>query len=101
METKTEESKTMTKALEGEMIELKVTVFKPYVEFIKEYLAFFGSKKTIEDVCRQMICDDVKSLYRELKGAGDDYIEEGAWFNKHSFIACVSSPNEEEDSEES
>lgn len=98
-ETPTQEKK-VEHALEGEMVELKVTVFKPYIDFMKEYLAFFGSKQTIEDLCRTMIYDDVKNLNSALNQwieSEVSHIEKEAWFNKHSFLACASSPEDKEE----
>jgi post-segregation antitoxin (ccd killing protein) len=103
--TEEERKEAMAKLSGGEMVTVQVDLFSPFVDFMKDYLAYFGSKKTLEDLCREMIYDDVKNLYNELEGWIEDtvsHVEKGALFNKYGFLGCVSvSDPEEEDSEKS
>lgn len=90
--------KELTKK-ENHMVQVTVTLYEPFYKFIKEYLAFFGDKKSIEEMCRTMICDDVKHLYHTLHQYLDSevsHIEETAWFAKWPHIACTIEPEETE-----
>jgi len=98
---KLEKAKAL-EALKDEMIPVNVSLFKPYHDFLKDYLKFFSSKQTIEDICRSMICDTVKYLYQELS----DYvqysghrIESDACFKKWPFLSCVAVDDEDEEHE--
>ena len=80
------------------MVTVPVDMFSPFVDFMKDYLAFFGSKKTLEDLCREMIYDDVKNLYNELDGwleSAVSHVETADFFSKYSFLGCVSDSEEE------
>lgn len=92
------EKEVAEKALTDNMIGVHVKLYEPFYNFMKEYLAFFGDKKPIEDLCRDMIYSDVNFLYRELKEFASNsthHIEDGAWFEKHPHLAIVSHPDPE------
>lgn len=99
--------KAVTKALDKNMVKVEVELYEPFYNFIKEYLAFFGSKNTVEDFCRIAIYDAVKDLYNQLgcrvlkerEGTGE-FLEEDAWFNKWMHIAICSTPDNPEDGKE-
>lgn len=85
------------------MVPVNVTLFKPFHDFIKEYLKFFNSKETLEDVCRSMICDAVKHLHRELDKFVDEpqhYVEDDACFKKWPFLSIFAVDDEKEDGDE-
>lgn len=89
---------TEENAKKDEMVTVQVDLFSPFVDFMKDYLAFFGSKKTLEDLCREMIYGDVGNLYNELHGwleTAVSHIETVDFFSKYSFLGCVSTPEEE------
>lgn len=93
------EKQLAEKAMSDSMVEVHVKLYEPFYNFMKEYLAFFGSKQTVEDLCRKMIYDSVSCLHQELREfASADYkhIEEGAWFDKWPHLACVAIPDEKE-----
>ena len=79
-----------------EMVNVSVDLYKPFYEFLKAYLAFFGSKQSIEDLCRSMIYKNTQVLYSQLKGF--PFIEGQDWFSKWSHIAITEEPETEEDS---
>ena len=88
----------VAKALEKDMVVIKVELCKPFYNFIKEYLAFFGSKRTVEDFVRTAAYDDVCYIYKRMERAilneySGKFIEENAWFNKHKHLGCVCSPD--------
>jgi hypothetical protein len=96
------EHKKTFAALSGgnEMVTVQMDMFSPFVDFMKDYLAFFGSKKTPEDLCREMIYDDVKNLYGELHGwleSALSHVETTDFFSKYSFLGCVSDSKEEQE----
>jgi len=95
---KMSEKKLAEKTLENSIVEVHVKLYEPFYNFLKEYLAFFGSKRPIEDVLRDMIYTEVKCLYAELGGfIKGEHVEDGAWFNKWPHIAIASSPDDEEE----
>lgn len=83
------------------MIEVTVRFYEPFYNFMKEYLAYFGSEQTVEELCRMMIYESVKFLYKELEefayANSFRHIEKGSWFKKWPHISTVSF---EEDKEE-
>ncbi len=96
------EKKLAEKTLTANMIDVNIQLYEPFYNFLKEYLAFFGSKQTIEDVCRSMIYDSVKLLHANLKdfAYGDfRYIENGAWFTKWPHLGCVAFDAQDEEEE--
>ena len=96
------EQTRVEKALEHEMVTVQVQLFKPFHDFIKAYAEFFGSKHTIEDVCRQMIYESANMLYNQLdefQHAGFKYIEKNAWMNKWPHLAITSTQDEAENDE--
>jgi len=86
------EKKLAEKTLTANMIDVHVQLYEPFHNFMKEYLAFFGSEQTIEDLCRTMIYECVKLLYSNLEdfAEGDfKHIEKSALFKKWPHIACA------------
>ena len=84
------------------MIIVSVDIFEPFYKFMQEYLLFFGSKKTIEDLCRQMIYGEVECLHQELTGfvkANSHFIEGSDWVEKHMHLAICVDPEPEENPE--
>jgi len=95
------ENQLAKKTLKHNMVDVHVQLYEPFHNFLKEYLAFFGSKEPIEDVCRNMIYECIKFLHKHLdEFASDDfrYIEKGAFFNKWPHLGCVAF--DEQDKEE-
>ena len=82
-----------------EMVNVNVTLYKPFYEFIKAYLAFFGSKQSLEDVCREMIYQDIEALYNQLKGF--PHIDDQDWFHKWGSVALAAFDSEVQELEES
>lgn len=96
--TEAERKKTIAKLTGYEMVTVQVDVCSPFVDFMKDYLAFFGSRKTLEDLCRKMIYDDVENLFNELHswiGTAVSHLETTDFFSKYSFLGCVSDSKEE------
>lgn len=93
-----EEKAKVEKALHSEMVTVQVQLFKPFYDFIKAYAQFFGSKHSVEDVCRQMIYESANILYSDLRNfqdTGFKFIEKDAWMNKWPHLSITSSPTEE------
>ena len=91
----TQEDPTPSEKDKLDMVNVSVALYKPFHEFIKAYLAFFGSKQSIEDLCRSMIYKNTEALYRQLKGF--PHIDGQDWFNKWSHIAIAEEPETAED----
>jgi hypothetical protein len=94
------EKQNLTKAMDEEMIEVKVELFSPFVKFLKEYLSFFGCKKPLEDLLREMIYERTEYLFSELGGFvhGKSYfLNGGDWFWKHPHLSAVSDNEEDEE----
>jgi len=94
------EKQLSEKTLENSIVEVHVKLYEPFYNFLKEYLAFFGSKEKIEDVCRQMVYNAIMLLHSNLRDfayADFRYIEKGAWFGKWPHLGCVSFDSEDEE----
>lgn len=83
-----------------DQVEVHTTLYKPFYEFLKELLAFYGSKETIEDISRQIIYEYIRGQYERIH----DLICKDAvtktyrqtWFDKWDKIAITCGPDEEE-----
>ena len=87
------------------MVEVRVSLYKPFYDFLTEYLQFFGSTQTIEDVCRDMIYFELESIYRKLDEFASkevNHVDKEGWFDRFSHLAVVSfpAPDEEEEQDE-
>jgi len=94
------EKQLAKKTLKDNMVDVHIQLCKPFHDFMKTYLAFFGDNKTIEDLCMIMIYDCVNRLYRELEEFSRDshrFLDEYVWPRKWPHLACTSI---EEDKEE-
>jgi hypothetical protein len=88
-----------------EIVELRVLVCKPFYDFLKEYLQFFGTKHSVENVCTLMINDNVTRLYQELEEfIGDPiavrYADTAEWARKHEHLDLCADQGEEDKTEE-
>jgi hypothetical protein len=74
-------AKAMAKSMGEEMITVNMELFSPFVDFLKDFLRYFGSKKTLEDLCREMIYEQVGYLYNELHDFADKshFLETKDW----------------------
>jgi hypothetical protein len=98
-----ESAKAFSKVMGGELIEVKVQLFSPFVDFLKEYLAFFGNGKPIEDFCRQMIYEQLGFLHNELTKFADQrnhLLDANVWYWRFSHVACTAPHDEEEQEQE-
>ena len=94
------EKKLVEKSLEDSLVTVTVQLYQPFYNFMKEYLAFFGSKQSIEELSRTMIYQSVQTLYRKLEAFAKDpekHLEESVCFNKWPHIALTSFQDDEED----
>ena len=94
------EKEVVEKAMTANMVDVTVSLYEPFYNFMKEYLAFFGDKKTVEELCRTMIYESVKFLQQELESFASqrqNLIEKGSWFNKWPHLAIVSTPDPEDE----
>jgi hypothetical protein len=85
--------------LGGEMVQLKITVFSPFVNFIKEYLRFFGDEQTLETFCMEAVYHKCNILYSDLTKFAENKIhllDPDAWYEKHSHLAITSTQPEDE-----
>ncbi len=88
-ETKTESKKD----LDLKMVPLKIELAKPFINFIEEYLKFFGSHYTIEDYCRIIICNETKIMFNDLKnfiGSPENFLDTSDFFKKWPYLGIVS-----------
>ena len=98
----TEEKQMVENALEHEMIEVHTSLYKPFYDFLKEYLAFYGTSKTMEELCRQVVYNHVRYLYGEFKtflaNLPPTYLQrDRLWAKKWDYISltCISDDEEE------
>jgi hypothetical protein len=100
--TETEPKKDFKDNLD--FVTLKIELARPFVDFIEDYRKFFGSKYTTEQICMQMIYDQVKYLYNELDvfltkmQSGPRFVDSSDFFKKYQYIGLVSwkEPEDEE-----
>jgi hypothetical protein len=88
--------------LGGEMIQLKITVFSPFLNFIREYLSFFGDKQTLETFAMKAVYDKCNILHSDLTQFAENkmhLLDPDAWYEKHSHLAITSTQPEEETEE--
>jgi len=88
--------------LQGEMIDLRISLFSPYVEFLKDYLRFFGSKDQLEILCMKIIYQKAGDLHRELTQFAENKVhllDDAEWYWKHSHVAMTDDQLEEQKDE--
>ena len=69
----------------GELLHLNITVISPFLDFIKEYLRFFGCKDDLETFCMKAIYARVQSLNGDLtKFAGTHGLDTYDWLARFS-----------------
>ncbi len=93
-----ETKKALAKIMGGEMITVNVQLFSPFTKFLEEYLRFFGSKKTLEDLCRDIIYEQTGYLYNELQDfAATDghFLASADWYWKHPHLSGKNRKKEE------
>jgi hypothetical protein len=83
-----------SKVQETKMIPLTVEITEPFYKFLKEYLAFFGSHMTIEDIAQQMIYQESQHLHNDLTEYIKDvdnnhYVGTLPWFKKYREVAVT------------
>ena len=84
---------TDSKIQETKMIPLTIEITAPFYNFLKEYLAFFGSNMTLEDLAQQMIYEESRRLHSTLTEyvAGNNYVGRIPWFKKYREVAVTTS----------
>lgn len=79
-----------------EMLKFEIELYSPFVEYLKDYLAYFGSNKTVETLFMEMIYDKTKELYRMQQQ--QPYIDVKAFFEKYNYLASLANtPDEPEE----
>jgi hypothetical protein len=108
METEqTNNIEKLSKDLGLEVVELRILLCKSFYDFLKEYLQFFGSKRSVENLCTIMVNDNVTRLYDGLNQCWISdkisvrYVDEEEWAKKHEHIEdCCTSSNDQGNEEE-
>jgi hypothetical protein len=87
----------------GAMIPVQVELFEPFVKFAKEYIAFFGSKDTLEIFLMKLIYHEINRLHSDLTSYVYDNEKQGHilagedWFDKHPHLAASGCEDEDKD----
>jgi len=90
------------KDLDLQMVPLKIELCKPFHDFIEEYRRYFGSDYTVEQICMQMIYNQVKRLFNELDSYArkkDSFLDKSDFFTKNFYLGTVSFDDPEEETE--
>ena len=98
------EETTPEENCEVKMIPLTVDVSESFYLFMKEYLTFFGSQQTVEDLCRQMIYSEIRRLHVDLSEFvknDSHHVGEIPWFKKFQYVAETTDYAPEETGENS
>lgn len=82
----------------GEPVQLKITVMSPFLDFIKQFLGYFGSKDDLETFCMKAIYARVQSLNGDLeKFAGTHGLNPSDWLERFNERTHGPSQDEEND----
>jgi hypothetical protein len=82
----------------GELVRLNIPVMSPFIDFIKEFLRFFGCKDDLETFCMKAIYARVQGLNGDLeKFAGTHGLNTADWLER--FNERTHSPNPDEESD--
>jgi hypothetical protein len=82
----------------GEPVQLQITVMSPFLDFIKEYLRFFGCKGDLETFCMKAIYTEVQRLNGDLeKFAGTHGLNPSDWLAR--FNERTHGPGQDEESD--
>lgn len=74
------------------MVQITLEISESFHNFLKEYLAFFGSGMTLEDLAQQMIYNESRHLHSALTEFVQDdthYVGRATWFRKHRDVALT------------
>ena len=84
---------------ETKMIPVATEINEAFYNFLKEYLAFFGSHMTVEDLTAQMIYHECRRLQTEIAEftEADHYVGTRPWALKHPKVALTNGLVNEED----
>lgn len=80
------------------MVVVQVDLFRPFVDFIKDYMSFFGIKQSIGDFYHAMIYQELEDLHNELSEFASDkrhFVDTDVWYWKHHLVADVAFDEEE------
>lgn len=72
------------------MILVSTKIAEPFHNFLKEYLAFFGSGMTVEDLIQQIVYEESRRLHDELTAFVEidtHYVGKHPWFKKFQYVA--------------
>jgi hypothetical protein len=84
--------------LMGELVQLKITVMSPFLDFIKEYLRFFGCKDDLETFCMKAIYARVQSLNGDLEKFAETHgLKSDDWLERFNERTHGPNPDEEND----
>jgi hypothetical protein len=79
-------------AVGGELLEFSITVFSPYVDFAKDYMKFFNTHGTIEDLFRSLIYRGLGNLCEDLDTFAHDpkhVLDKDAFYSKYSHVSLT------------
>jgi hypothetical protein len=93
----------LAKVMGGNLVQVNVELFEPYVKFAKEYMQFFNVQDSFEIFCMRLIYAELERLHNDLtefvdSKDGKHFVEGTDWYAKNPHIACTSHqiPDEEE-----
>jgi hypothetical protein len=84
----------------GKMSPVRVQVFSPFIDFIKQYLAFFGDKSSLEDFCQVAVYDKVRTVHGSLTALArsrKNAVNSAWWFEKWPVMLHECEGDEETD----
>lgn len=95
-------NKELKEVLGNNMLTVQVMLYGPFVDFIREYLRFFGDKQTLDTFCTLAVYEKCNSLHNDLTefvNKKTHGLDAHAWYEKHSHLAITSSQPEDESEE--
>lgn len=74
------------------MVPVHTKISEAFHNFLKDYIAFFGSNMTVEDLCQQMVYEETRRIHHDLTDFVDNdshFTGKHPWFKKHRDVALT------------
>jgi hypothetical protein len=80
--------KDKEKVLGGEMLQLSIQVFSPFVDFATQYLSFLGDNATVEELVMECFYDRCRAIHADLTAFVRDathLVAADSWLKKFPY----------------
>lgn len=82
---------TQIQAFKTKMVPVATEITEAFHNFLKDYITFFGTHMTVEDLVQQMIYHEAQRLQMEIAAftEEDHYVGTRPWALKHPAVALT------------